>query len=52
MDIRKYRHVKRTTAVEIKLVEREQDLLIEEFPKRPNFVRILAWMYFVKNSPV
>ena len=52
MDIRKYQPVKRTTPAEIKLVEREQNLLIEEFSKRQDLIWILARMKSVENSTV
>ena len=52
MDIRKYQPVKRTTPAEIRLAERKQDLLVEEFSKRHGFVRILARTNSVENSTV
>ena len=52
MDIRKYQPVKRTILFEIKSVEREQDLLIEEFSKRQDFIWILARMNSVANLTV
>ena len=52
MDIRKYQPVKRTTPIEIKSVEREQDLLMEEFSKSLDLVWILARMDSVENSTV
>ena len=52
MDIRKYQPVKCTTPVEIKSVEREQDLLIEEFSKMEDLIWILARMNSVENLTV
>ena len=52
MDIRKYQPVKRTTPVEIKSVEREQDVLIEEFSKRQDLIWIIARMNSAENSTV
>ena len=52
MDIRKYQPVKRTTPVEIKSVEREQDVLIEEFSKRQDLIWIISRMNSVENSTV
>ena len=52
MDIRKYQPVKRTTPAEIKSVEREPDLLIEEFSKREDLIWILARMNSIENLTV
>ena len=52
VDIRKYQPVKRTILFEIKSVEREQDLLIEEFSKRQDLIWILARMNTVANLTV
>ena len=50
MDIRKYQPVKRTTPVEIKSVEREQDVLIEEFSKRQDLIWILLELTLSKTQ--
>ena len=52
MDICKYQPVKRTTPVKIKSVEREQNLLIEEFLKRQDLIWILARKNSVENLTV
>ena len=50
MDIRKYQPGKRTTPVEIKSVEREQDVLIEEFSKRQDLIWILLELTLSKTQ--
>ena len=52
MDIRKYQPVKRTTPGEIKSVEREQDLLIEQFSKKQDLIWIPARMNSFENTTV